>query len=357
MKDHEVDQHNRPTGNHSFANENISPTSSPPRKKLEGDSIDISGRTEDVTEEEMMDVEIEAGSIVHSMLETRIKQLEGIVAEMQKQKIKDDIVRERLEEDNTQMKAVLSKKSEDEKSQPKTKAKKASLKPKLLSNVKVEHLSKLKGYKFIFKAKPNGACLTNCAAIHIHEDENEGEEVKKKVNNHIADNWENYYQYKVPLPYIETVGVGEDAHEIKKTTGEEMIAFLRSEESLTVFSNYQELLAIANLYNINIDVFSFGGSKEEWRRVCPDPEMVAETESGIPNMALYHSYDTHYDLLVKDVDDDGELQNDVNAGENENVWRQVSRKKQRRIKRLISRINFLKKMFLKKMEEKTYMRK
>ena len=60
--------------------------------------------------------------------------------------------------------------------------------------------------------------------------------------------------------------------------------------------------------------------------------MVVETESSIPDMALYHSYDTHYDLLVKDVDDDGELQIDVNAGENENVWRQVSRRKTKKDK-------------------------
>ena len=75
-----------------------------------------------------------------------------------------------------------------------------------------------------------------------------------------------------------------------------------------------------------------GGSKEEWRRVYPDPEMVGETESSIPDMALFHSYDTHYDLLVKDVEDDSELQNDVNTGENENGWRQVSRRKTKKDK-------------------------
>ena len=54
----------------------------------------------------------------------------------------------------------------------------------------------------------NGACLENCVALHIYEDENEGAKVKKRVNHHVADNW-NYYKNIIVLPYIETVGVGE----------------------------------------------------------------------------------------------------------------------------------------------------
>ena len=38
LKDHEVDQHQKSDENHCSSNENISPTSSPPRKKLDGDS-------------------------------------------------------------------------------------------------------------------------------------------------------------------------------------------------------------------------------------------------------------------------------------------------------------------------------
>ena len=101
-----------------------------------------------------------------------------------------------------------------------------------------------------FKALANGACLTNCAAVHIYEEADEGPKVKKRVNNHIADNWDNYYQYKIALPYRETVGAGETASIIEKNTKEEMLVFLRSEEALVVYSNSQELLAIANLFKI-----------------------------------------------------------------------------------------------------------
>ena len=60
----------------------------------------------------------------------------------------------------------------------------------------------------MYKTLGNGRCLENSVAVHIFEDEDEGENVKKKVNHHIADNWDNFYQYKIGLPYKETFGVG-----------------------------------------------------------------------------------------------------------------------------------------------------
>ena len=93
------------------------------------------------------------------------------------------------------------------------------------------------------------------------------------MNNHIADNWD-YYGNKVSLPYKETVGVGEHAKPVEKKTGAEMIDFLRSEDALMVFSNYQELLAIANVFNISISVFSYGNCEPKWSEIYPDPSMV-----------------------------------------------------------------------------------
>ena len=171
-----------------------------------------------------------------------------------------------------------------------------------LSSVRPEHLSKLRGYKLLFKAEPNGACLENSV---VHEDKKEGSNFKRRVNNHIADNWENYYKFKIPLPYEERVGVGKNSKDVRKETKEEMINFLRSDESLTVYSNSQELLAVANLYNVNIDIFTYGDSAGDgWKQVCPDPVMAADAEAKlgkfIPDIALYNSYNNHYDLLVKE---------------------------------------------------------
>ena len=83
-----------------------------------------------------------------------------------------------------------------------------------------------------------------------------------------------------------------------------MLEFLRSDESLYVYSNHQELQATANLYNINIHIFTYGGDSDRWTEIVPDAEMVAEVDARvgklIPDMVLYHSQDTHYDLLVKE---------------------------------------------------------
>ena len=80
---------------------------------------------------------------------------------------------------------------------------------------------------------------------------------------------------------------------------------MRSEDSLCAFSNSQEFLAIANMLNINIKIFTYGiGGDEtrcEWKEICPDPVMAATAhfpEGWVPDMYLYNLDQTHYDLLV-----------------------------------------------------------
>ena len=106
------------------------------------------------------------------------------------------------------------------------------------------------------------------------------------------------------LPYSETVGVGNNSKTITKNTREAMLDFLRSDEALVVFSNSQEVIAVANIFNIKINIFTYSHDKQGWSEVHPDPIMVATTEVTFgqwdPDMFLYYSMDTHYDLLVKD---------------------------------------------------------
>ena len=143
------------------------------------------------------------------------------------------------------------------------------------------------------------------AHISCTEEEEERKLNNKRVNNHIADNFDNFYHNKIILPYIETVGVGAKSRTVICKTREELITFLRSEDSLCLFSNYQEILAIANMLNITIRIFSYGiggdETKCEWKEVSPDPEMAATAhfpKGWVPDMHLYHSDQTHYDLLV-----------------------------------------------------------
>ena len=108
----------------------------------------------------MMDLDIEASKVVTDMLEKRIQELEHKVEV-------DRIIRKELEEE-----IVLLKSSSKQRNKI----------PSHLSSVKQEHLTLLRGYKMRYMARPDGACLTNCLAVHAYEDPNEGERVKKCLN-------------------------------------------------------------------------------------------------------------------------------------------------------------------------------
>ena len=111
---------------------------------------------------------------------------------------------------------------------------------------------------------------------------------------------------KISLPYSEIVGVGPNSRRVTCNTREELLQFLRSEDSLCTYSNYQELLAISNMLNTKIHVFTYGiGGNEKswsWKTITPDPEMAPYSEfctGTVPEMYLYNSDSTHFDLLVQ----------------------------------------------------------
>ena len=76
------------------------------------------------------------------------------------------------------------------------------------------------------------------------------------------------------------------------------------DDSLMVYSNSQQILAYANFFNIKISIFTYTGEEGRWSEVTPDPEMSnhAEFKFGkcVPDIALYHRDETHFDLLVGD---------------------------------------------------------
>ena len=114
-----------------------------------------------------------------------------------------------------------------------------------------------------------------------------------------------YYKEKIDWPYEETIGVGANSKTITCNTVEEYQKFLCREDAHFVYSNSQEIIAIANIYIITIKVFSFGVSGEptrcEWYKFSPDPEMSSSAvfPKGLyPGMYLYNSDQNHFDLLV-----------------------------------------------------------
>ena len=281
-----------------------SPSSSPSRKKPvtddnkenEDDDMEVVIEDKDVVTDSTAKMKVQED--IQSMLELRIKQLEQIIQNEKEEKEKMKVELNELKCKNTSESISVEN------------LKKKPFKiPKHLKGVQNKHLEKLRGYKMRFCAIPDGACLTNCLTAHISctEVEEERKINNMRVNQHIADNFENYYQNKITLPYIETVGVGANSKTVNLKTKEEFLAFLRSEESLCVFSNSQELFAIANMLNITVRIFSYGiGGDEnrcEWKDISPDPDMAATAhfpKGWVPDMALYNSDQSHYDLLVEE---------------------------------------------------------
>ena len=203
--------------------ENKSPTSSPPRKKL--DTI-VEENEEEILDLDNMEINIEKEQMnsTNFLLQKRIKELEIVVENILEEKAK-------LEKLNSTLKTTIEQLSC-----------KGIVIPKHLSSVHPSHISQLKGFKMIYKTLGNGRCLENSVAVHIFEDEDEGENVKKLVNNFIADNWDNYFHHKIALPYTETIGVGSNAKCVRKESKEEMLAFLRSEESLWHIQTHKSFL-------------------------------------------------------------------------------------------------------------------
>ena len=127
--------------------------------------------------------------------------------------------------------------------------------PPHLKTVNPDHLPLLKGFKMFCQAVGNGACGTNCAAIHTLEDDSPeaGIKMKRKINLHMADNFENIYSNVIGIPYSETV-FGEIDKQICNTA-EELKTFLRSDKALQVYSN---MLVMSQSSHINfaLDLFS-----------------------------------------------------------------------------------------------------
>ena len=181
--------------------------------------------------------------------------------------------------------------------------------PDHLSPVQSQHLNDLLGIRMKCDGNPGGDCLSSCTTMHLSstKDNSERNRVNRKINNHIADNYDQFYSDMIPLPYSETVGVGQKARQVTCATREELLDFLRSEDSLCAYSNSQELLVIANMLNIKIHIFTYGiggdNKRWGWNSIFPDQKMSGFSEFNpgtVPDMLLYHSDNNHYDLLVED---------------------------------------------------------
>ena len=235
-----------------------STTISPPKKKQDIEKDYDLGDVE-MIEDVVID---EASDIVVKLLEARIKDLESKLDIMKKEKVSAFTFQNRLLKELIELRSsnLTSKTS-----------------PRLI-DVKSEHLSKLRGFTKRYQIRPDGGCLQSSFAVHAFNDQEKGLDVRRDLNQHIVDNFD-YYKEKISWPFVEVVGVGDNSETVTATTDDEMIELLKSEKSLLLYSNSHDVAALANFYNITVNIFCYSKSSDFWHKFEPESKMVRQEES------------------------------------------------------------------------------
>ena len=102
------------------------------------------------------------------------------------------------------------------------------------------------------------------------------------------------------MPFSECIGHGNNLKIIKCDTEEEFKTFIMSDDSLKVYSNFHDIMAASNMYNMNINIFTYGLQihNPRWTNIVPDKEIGMANNAKL-ELNLYHSDENHFDLLIK----------------------------------------------------------
>ena len=308
LQDHNQNQH---ASDKVLDNILVSADNSPPRKKplfIEGIidmamDIDENILSEDfVGQVSLLNEEINKLKTLNEVLRADKSIIEQELETTKVQSTQKDDQNKQLRNENNKLKAdLVSKHSKCDNCENNSQGKQDLNKHSV--SVQEGHKEFLRGFKSIVKAKPDGACLFNCTSLHIYGDESKSVDIRKSVNAHIYKNW-SFYRNKVALPFTETVITKNGKKVIKCDTEEEFLAFILSEDSNKAFSNFLEIIALSNILDIKINIFTYGKDipKPRWTEIVPNAEIrdPINTLDGksIDDMYLYHSNDNHFDLLL-----------------------------------------------------------
>ena len=155
----------------------------------------------------------------------------------------------------------------------------------------------------ILSIKGDGACALNAASTHIFEDQSQGRKFRSILNNHMERKF-SFYSQKISFPYERQVGVAGES--VRFDNSEEYLQYLRSNEAQLLWSDAEELIAIANLYQIDIRVITTRGPEDPeptMATIGPDKDLeikeFAMLQPGVvPTMTLLHTSDSHFDLVI-----------------------------------------------------------
>ena len=162
----------------------------------------------------------------------------------------------------------------------------------------------------VYVVPGDGACGPNSAAAHLFQDEVFGPKLRGKMNAFFAKHFYKKYQYKTPCsvetPFRRKVG----SKMVVFDDPEKLINWLKSSnEAIYMWSDSEDLVIIADMYQMCIKIITSRGENDEkptvnW--IYPDKDLEEEAELRnveIKDMVLFHENDLHFNLVVaKDSD-------------------------------------------------------
>ena len=162
----------------------------------------------------------------------------------------------------------------------------------------------------VYVVPGDGACGPNSAAAHLFQDEVFGPKLRGKINAFFAKHFYKKYQYKTPCsvetPFRRKVG----SKMVVFDDPEKLINWLKSSnEAIYMWSDSEDLVIIADMYQMCIKIITSRGENDEkptvnW--IYPDKDLEEEAELRnveIKDMVLFHENDLHFNLVVaKDSD-------------------------------------------------------
>ena len=158
----------------------------------------------------------------------------------------------------------------------------------------------------VFSVKPDGACGSNCVALHCHRDQSLGQYVRNNANVHLVNFWpffKNFYSFPMSQK------VGSKNRNFK--TEEEFITFLKSDKKASLlWMDHPDLQAVCNMYKMNIhilttDIAGIPEPRARWTHLTPDSRLVgfSNIKQELPDMWLVHVDEIHFDLIIKKESD------------------------------------------------------
>ena len=172
----------------------------------------------------------------------------------------------------------------------------------------IKHL--VKNGSLQYKVASDGNCGFKAGTTHIFKDSQYGIPFRKLINNHIADRFYEYYCNRISFPYTRKIGVKGETITFDVGETENLIKFLRTDKAASMWMEFEDLEAMANLYQIMIKVITINSDNDENPKVNtigPDPALNTSKllpGGSVSDLTLLHYDDLHFNLII---DEDSDL--------------------------------------------------